>query len=80
MWCMIVFMDKPLSELADAIRDEKSFLEFVSALIADRERAIEAEKQNLAVRMDRMPDVGRTFQSKAFLDRPLRGLRRQISD
>ena len=39
-------MDKPLYDIADAVCDEKSFLEFVKALIADRERAIEPEKQN----------------------------------
>ena len=39
-------MDKPLNHIADAVCDEKSFLDFVNALIADRERAIEAEKQN----------------------------------
>lgn len=39
-------MDKPLYEIADAVCDEKSFLEFVNTLIADLERAIEAEKQN----------------------------------
>lgn len=39
-------MDKPLYDRADAVCDEKSFLEFVKDLIADRERAIEAEKQN----------------------------------
>jgi hypothetical protein len=38
-------MDKPLHEIAGAVCDEKSFLEFVKALIADRERAVEAEKR-----------------------------------
>jgi hypothetical protein len=39
-------MDKPLSELADAVCDDKSFIEFVVALIRDREHSVEAEKQN----------------------------------
>jgi hypothetical protein len=38
-------MNKPLHEIAAAVCDKKSFLEFVNALIVDRERAIEAEKQ-----------------------------------
>lgn len=46
-------MDKPLHEIADAVCDEKSFLEFVNALIADRERAVKAEKQKPS-----RPDAG----------------------
>jgi hypothetical protein len=39
-------MDKPLSELEDAVCDDKPSLEFVVALVRDREQSIEAEKQN----------------------------------
>ena len=34
-----------MHEIAGAVCDEKPFLEFVKALIADRERAVEAEKR-----------------------------------
>jgi|SRR5215471_3092956 len=49
-------MGKPLHEIADAVCDEKSFLEFVDALVADRIRAIEAEKQKPSSPYE--PDAG----------------------
>jgi hypothetical protein len=39
-------MDRDLTDVADAVCDEKSFLEFAKALIADRERAVQLEKTN----------------------------------
>jgi len=38
-------MPNPLNEIAEVVCDEKSFLEFVNALIDDRNHAIKAEKQ-----------------------------------
>jgi hypothetical protein len=35
-----------LSEMLENVADEKSFLRFVEALIADRERAAKAKKEN----------------------------------
>jgi hypothetical protein len=49
-------MDKSLAEFANQVCDEKSFLEFVRALAADRERAIEAEKRNPSIPYG--PDAG----------------------
>jgi len=38
-------MEKPFHEIVRAVCGEQSFLEFVKALIADRERSAKAEKQ-----------------------------------
>ena len=38
-------MNKPLHEMAKAVCDEKSFLEFVNALIDDRVSAVKAERE-----------------------------------
>jgi hypothetical protein len=37
-----------LSEMLELVADEESFIRFVEALIADRQRAVKAEKENPA--------------------------------
>jgi hypothetical protein len=73
-------MEKPLNGIADAVCDEKSFLEFAHALIADRERAIQAEKQK--PRSPYGPDAGgwENVSIGGFLGPLSRGLRTQILD
>lgn len=54
-------MNDKLSELAENVKDEKSFLLFVKELVRDREKSANKEKANPSSPMVQILEVGKTL-------------------